>query len=61
MRNSLKNLSATRIVVAHRLSTIWDADVIHVMQKGRIVESGRYDELMRENGLFARLAQRQLV
>ena len=61
VRNSLRNLSATRIVVAHRLSTIWDADTIHVMDKGRIVESGRYDDLMRKEGLFARLAQRQLI
>ena len=61
VRNSLRNLSATRVVAAHRLTTIWDADIIYVMEKGRIVESGRYDELMRRGGLFARLAQRQLV
>jgi NHLM bacteriocin system ABC transporter ATP-binding protein len=58
---SLERLQATRIVIAHRLSTIMRADRIHVLQRGRIVESGTYDELRRNNGLFAELARRQLT
>lgn len=58
---SLDNLQATRIVIAHRLSTIINADRIYVMDKGTIVESGTYSELMENNGLFSKLAQRQLA
>lgn len=58
---SLDNLKATRIVVAHRLSTIQKADVIHVLDKGRIVESGSYEQLMAQGGLFAALARRQMA
>ncbi|AEE48574.1 NHLP bacteriocin export ABC transporter permease/ATPase subunit [Haliscomenobacter hydrossis] len=58
---SLDRLQATRIVVAHRLSTIVNADRIFVMDAGRIVESGTYDELLAQNGLFAALAKRQIA
>jgi len=58
---SLKGLKATRIVIAHRLSTIIEADRIFVVDKGRIEQSGTYDELMKEGGLFAELAKRQLA
>ncbi|MEI2300993.1 ATP-binding cassette domain-containing protein [Ensifer sp. MJa1] len=56
---TLTSLSATRIMVAHRLSTIRRADRILVMERGRLVEDGAYDDLMRKDGAFARLAQRQ--
>ena len=56
---SIEQLHATRVVVAHRLSTIRHADRIVVLEQGRIVESGSYDELMANNGLFARMARRQ--
>lgn len=45
----------TTIIIAHRLATIRDADVIVVLQKGRIVEQGSHDELLRNEGLYARL------
>lgn len=57
---SLSAMRATRICVAHRLSTIRDADVIYVMDDGCIVESGSYRDLMEKKGLFSRLAERQL-
>lgn len=56
----LSSMRATRICVAHRLSTIRDADVIFVMDEGRIIEAGTYNELMERNGLFRLLAERQL-
>jgi NHLM bacteriocin system ABC transporter ATP-binding protein len=58
---SLNALQATRIVIAHRLSTILKADRIFVLDKGRVVQSGTYDELIRQEGRFADLARRQLV
>ena len=58
---SLSRLHATRIVIAHRLSTIRDADKIFVMDRGRLLESGGFDELMAANGAFAALARRQLL
>ncbi|HFC11935.1 MAG TPA: NHLP bacteriocin export ABC transporter permease/ATPase subunit, partial [Anaerolineae bacterium] len=58
---SLDNLQATRIIIAHRLSTIINADRIYVMDKGEIVESGNYTELMAQKGVFAKLAERQII
>lgn len=45
----------TVVVIAHRLSTLRRADAIHVIDQGQVVETGRYDELVRANGLFSRL------
>ncbi|HAI72100.1 MAG TPA: lipid ABC transporter permease/ATP-binding protein, partial [Alteromonas australica] len=45
----------TSIVVAHRLSTIESADVIMVVEQGRIIESGKHDELLEKGGHYAQL------
>jgi ATP-binding cassette subfamily C protein len=58
---SLDSLKATRIVIAHRLSTVMNCDRIIVLDKGAIVEEGSYAELMQLNGVFAELAKRQLA
>jgi len=58
---SLEQLQATRLVIAHRLSTIINCHRILVMDNGKIVESGTYDELMEQRGFFAKLARRQLA
>jgi ATP-binding cassette subfamily B protein len=49
----------TSLVIAHRLSTIIDADLILVMKKGKLVERGRHDELLAQEGLYADLYQTQ--
>ncbi len=56
---SLKRRSVTRIVIAHRLSTILNAGRIYVLDRGRVVEQGRYDNLMADRGLFATMMTRQ--
>ncbi|EME69524.1 ABC transporter [Paramagnetospirillum caucaseum] len=58
---SLSKLSVTRIAIAHRLSTVKDADRIYVLKDGRVIEAGNYDDLMAKNGLFSELARRQLT
>ena len=56
---AMNELAGTRIVIAHRLSTIMSADKIIVMDKGRAVESGTFDELMAKDGAFTALVKRQ--
>ena len=56
---ALDQLKCTRIVIAHRLSTIKNCDRILVLDKGRIMEDGTYDELIAKNGYFAELVARQ--
>ena len=50
----------TTIVVAHRLSTIRNADQIHVIEEGRLVEEGSHDELMARKGRYLALIEAQL-
>ncbi len=51
----------TSFVVAHRLSTIRDADMILVMNEGRIVEIGKHEELLERNGFYADMYKSQFA
>ena len=51
----------TRIVIAHRLSTVRQCDRIVMIDGGQIIESGTYEELIRRNGAFARMVSRQQI
>ena len=61
VQSALNNASKNRttIVIAHRLSTIRDADRIIVMHKGRFLESGTHNELLRRRGAYSRLVKAQ--
>ena len=50
----------TMLMIAHRLSTVRDCDAIIVIDKGRIIEAGSHDELMKRNGVYAKLHQAQM-
>ncbi len=60
---SLKQLTSARttIVIAHRLATVMEADVIHVIDDGRVIESGTHVELIRRGGLYANLYRIQFA
>ena len=51
----------TSFIVAHRLSTIRDADLILVMKDGKIIEKGNHAQLLSKNGFYAKLYQSQFV
>ena len=57
--DALDRLHCTRIVIAHRLSTIRSCDRILVMDQGKVIEEGTYDELIEKKGFFAELVDRQ--
>ena len=57
--DALETLKCTRIVVAHRLSTVQHCDRILVIDGGKVAEEGSYEELIAKNGLFAELVSRQ--
>ena len=54
-------MNATRIVVAHRLSTVRDCDRIVVLDKGVFSETGTYSELMEKRGMFYELVRNQVL
>ncbi|MUG91965.1 NHLP bacteriocin export ABC transporter permease/ATPase subunit [Scytonema sp. UIC 10036] len=58
---SLNKLQVTRLVIAHRLSTIRNAHRIYVLQSGRVIQQGGFDELVSQEGLFAQLMARQMA
>jgi ATP-binding cassette subfamily B protein len=62
VQDALARLGAgrTRIVIAHRLSTVVDADLIHVMARGETVESGTHEDLLARAGSYAHLYARQI-
>ena len=51
----------TSFIVAHRLSTIRQADVILVMKNGKIIEQGKHGELLKKNGFYAELYNSQFA
>ena len=51
----------TSILVAHRISTVREADRIFVLDDGRIAESGTHDQLVAKNGLYAAMFRKQLL
>ena len=58
---NLTALTSTRIVIAHRLSTLEQADRIYVLQAGKVVQSGSFRDLMEEDGVFRELVRRQIA
>ena len=56
---ALDRMNCTRIVIAHRLSTIRQCDRIIMLEDGKIIEDGTYEELLAKNGKFAEMVARQ--
>jgi NHLM bacteriocin system ABC transporter ATP-binding protein len=61
VQESLDGLLSTRVIIAHRLSTIINCDRIIVVDKGEIVEEGNFERLMKLNGIFSKMASRQIA
>ena len=57
----IESLAVTRIVIAHRISTIRKADRIYVLQAGRLIQHGGFDELFQTEGVFHDLVRRQVA
>lgn len=63
VQDALNNImqNRTAIVIAHRLSTVKNADQIYVMSNGRIVENGKHEDLISKNGIYKRLVDMQMM
>jgi ATP-binding cassette subfamily B protein len=63
IQNALAELTRgrTTIVIAHRLATVANADVIHVLDQGRLIESGTHRDLIQRGGLYAKLYRIQFA
>ena len=59
--DALDKMNCTRVIIAHRLSTIRNCDRIIVLDGGKIIEDGNYDELMAAKGFFHELVKRQQI
>ena len=59
--NTIQQMRATRIIIAHRLSTVIKCDRIIVLNEGSVAEQGTFEELMEKKGLFYELASRQMA
>ena len=59
--DSLDSLKCTRVVIAHRLSTVRECDRIMAVAGGSIAEEGTYEELIEKGGMFAELVERQRI
>jgi ATP-binding cassette subfamily B protein len=60
IRDVSKSQEQISILIAHRLSTIMHADVIYVLEKGKIVETGSHDELLLQKGLYYAMWRQQV-
>jgi ATP-binding cassette subfamily B protein len=62
--NTIRNISANKnqitVMIAHRLSTIMHADMIFVLEKGKIIETGKHEDLLHEKGLYYAMWRQQI-